>query len=688
MFDHIIKLIEINNFESADTQLQSLVHDNDPKTVARANYLLGYIHTCRENKDKKAILAKRYLLNNLSSEFPRAYAYVLYAKLEEDRNTALNYLKKGVSSFPNDPRIYLELFQQSQDKDRIVEIIQNEEFSDYYLLKAVIEYLIRKNDWEKTERFILRMQNNDIISEPERVYLDTLRAYSLLFRNEPVYTKAKDILNDVIEKDINNDLCYSHYLGIIYALLKMGDIGEATRYFDMLPLNNTIQDLTIGPWCIICVEFDKEYKTIFDDIVKSYAKDAIRREKAKCLYALYLYYPSVVYDLYRYRKVDVTVLKRYIKDKFDKTIATALFNMLCKYKLYTEANDVFLQFLINYKKPDEEFIYYSNIVDNISNDDLQLVVCKICELVNRDDNFDAGTFSKTAFKELVEKLNELKQYSNIVSLANILSLKEILGSECAFECAYSYAKQNNTRAQEIYENLKLIEPENCSVMNNLGVLYEKKSALEEAKRCFENAHNLSPEDDIYRANLDRVRNQLKEIAEKKRVQKRKEISAISKDISLEFFESIGYTNEFINLFHSIEDSDFRDILLRDLKECAVSIATGQDKSATIMCGSIIEALLLNKIAKNGISEYDISELRKGNKAQQYPVMDMGLNEMLFVADKENFICKNNYHLSHYVRDYRNFVHPAKEMRTKQSISHENALIMWSVLKQIIYEVLS
>ena len=66
----------------------------------------------------------------------------------------------------------------------------------------------------------------------------------------------------------------------------------------------------------------------------------------------------------------------------------------------------------------------------------------------------------------------------------------------------------------------------------------------------------------------------------------------------------------------------------------------------------------------------------------------GLYELLFVADKEKLICKSNYHLSHYVRDYRNVVHhPAKEIRIQQNISHENTLIMWSVLKQVVNELL-
>ena len=52
------------------------------------------------------------------------------------------------------------------------------------------------------------------------------------------------------------------------------------------------------------------------------------------------------------------------------------------------------------------------------------------------------------------------------------------------------------------------------------------------------------------------------------------------------------------------------------------------------------------------------------------------------------ILRHTYiHLSHYVRDYRNFIHPAKEIRSTDHISQENILIMWSILKRLINELL-
>lgn len=687
MFDEIIKAIESNEFSHATTALQKLISDDNPKTVSYANYLLGYVYSCRENKERNGSHARRYLLNNLNSEFPYPHAYVLYADLEEDKNVAVNYLKNGLKQYPKDARIYHSLLNLSIDKDSVVNAIQEGGFTDFTLLKDVIEYLIKAGQWAKIERFIFRIQNNENVSDYDNNYLNLLKAYSLMFRGTPDYVKAQSIFKEVIEKDLNNNLSYSPYLGMIFALINVGEAEGATTLFDRIPLNNAIHDLYDGPWCIICVEFDKEYKIIFDSIIKTFSKDAARRNKAKALYALYLYYPSEMYGIYRYKKSDIKALEIILKDEFNKVIAAVLFNMHCYYQQYAEANAIFFEFLLNYKNPDESYIYYDSIVDNASDETILSIVSYIIKKLETTEDLDTRVFSMTAYKAIVVKLYTNQKYLEIASLSDYLSENEILNSECAFECAYSYNESNNERAQKIYECLINKEPKNSSALNNLGVIFEHKNALADALECFTKALAISPDKDLFKSNLLRAQKKIDDNNDKVRAQKQREVKLIVKDVTLDFFEQIGYTDNLKALFSAVADDGLRSVLLRDLQECAISIATGQDKSATIMCGSIIEALLLSKIIESGKTNYDISEFSRSQKARNYPIKDMGLNELLYVADKEKIICKSNYHLSHYARDYRNIVHPAKEIRTQQTVTHENASMMWTILKQIIRELL-
>lgn len=686
MFDEIIKHIENNEFSPAIAKLEKLNSDN-PKTVAITNYLLGYVYSCRANKEKNETRARRYLLDNLNSEFPHPFAYVLYADLEEDKNVAVNYLKNGLRQYPKDTCIYCSLLRFSNDKENVVKAIQEEGFSDFDLLKDVIEYLIKSEQWAKIDQFIIRIQNNEDVSDYTSNYLNLLKGYSLMFGDTPDYDKASTIFREVIEKDLDNDLNYSPYLGMIFALIKTNDVKGATVLFDRIPLNNAICDLYDGPWCIICVEFDKEYKVIFNAIIKTFSKDAFRRKKAKALYALYLYYPSEIYYIYRYKKSEIKVLENILKDEFNKVIATALFNMYCYFRQYVEANIIFLEFILNYENPDDSYIYYDSIVDNASDETINSIISNIIKKLKTSENFETGVFATTAFKSIVARLFKNECYSQITVLSAFLSDEEILESECAFECAYSYNQNNYERAEKIYEYLINKEPQNSSALNNLGVIFEHKNAFENALDYFSKAYTIMPDEEIYKNNLDRVKKKLEEYNNSIRIQKNLEVKRIAKYVTLEFFEQIGYTDSLKALFSAVSDIKMRNVLLRDLQECAISIATGQDKSATIMCGSIIEAIFLFKIKQTGKMDYDISEVSRSKKAKNFPIADMGLNELLYVADKEKLICKSNFHLSHYVRDYRNVVHPAKEIRTQQNITHENALMMWTILKQIINELL-
>ena len=105
-----------------------------------------------------------------------------------------------------------------------------------------------------------------------------------------------------------------------------------------------------------------------------------------------------------------------------------------------------------------------------------------------------------------------------------------------------------------------------------------------------------------------------------------------------------------------------------------------------MCGSIVEALIMQRIREQGILKYNISSISNHKKATNFPVSEMGLNELLFVADAEQILDKNSYHLGHYIRDYRNVVHPAKEIRMKENVSHDNVLTMWSLVKRLVVDL--
>lgn len=623
----------------------------------------------------------------MNSNFPNPYAFVLFVKVEEDKNIVENYLRKGSLLFPDNSDIMRELFLISTDKQNMINKVKNSNFIDFELLRHVIGYLIDVNQWEDIEFFINKVQNNDNISRYDDNFLNLMKGYSYLFRQMPEYKKAINILMNVIDNDIDNNFLYAHFLGIIYAFINICDINEASKYFDKIPLQNKIHDLNSGPWYPILVDFRNEYKKIFLCIFNAFSNDKKRKNKAKGLYALYLYSPSNICDEYRYTKSDIRILEQLFKVNYNKEVAEALFHMHCHYKNYYEANDIFFEFLTHSHDPEIQDVSYIEIFENATDEIFDNIIMNV---MNRKstNSININLYIKTVFDYLIDRLYKAEKYLKIVDLANQLSINQIMTSESAFECAFSYKKcENDEKAQTIYKQIVEQDSTNSAAINNLGVIYDQKGDYIKAFDCFSKAHNISPENVKYSNNMSSVRKKLNENEDKIRKEKQKEIKTITKNINLNYFEDIGYTDELKAQLQKIKDKDLQEILLRDLRECVICISTKQNKAATIMCGSIIEALLLAKILEIEIIKYDISDIKSNKNSINYAVTDMGLNELLYVAEKENLICECNYHLSHYARDFRNVVHPSKEIRSKQTISHQNVLMMWEVLKRLIFELL-
>ena len=374
MLDDIIELIEKEEYNAAETALQEYVYSDDAKIQAGAYYLIGYINTCWNNKHKSDDKARRFLLYNLNSEYPHRNAYALYAKLEEDKNIVEKYLRQGLINFPNHPQLLYALLVNSHDKTSVIEQILESGSYDFALLSKVIEILIAEHQWGKISRFIFRIQSNNTLDDEQTTYLNLLSGFAAAFGERTDYPKSIELFESVEKRDINNHLGYAHYLGLIYSHIKNNSIDKAVEYFDKLPMNNSIFDLYDGPWYFISVEFDDEYKKIFDLLELEFEHDLTRRRKARCLFALYLYNPSETYGNYRYQEDDISKLKDFFDASYNKYVAAALINMYCHFQKFTEANLIFLLTIENGDNVERLDCYYSEIVDNADEEILQTIV--------------------------------------------------------------------------------------------------------------------------------------------------------------------------------------------------------------------------------------------------------------------------------------------------------------------------
>lgn len=138
-------------------------------------------------------------------------------------------------------------------------------------------------------------------------------------------------------------------------------------------------------------------------------------------------------------------------------------------------------------------------------------------------------------------------------------------------------------------------------------------------------------------------------------------------------------------FSFITKADLRSIIERDYAEIPTCLAAGAYKAATVMCGSVMEALLLDALLADEATAKRSQKAPndKGGKA----IKDLGrwsLSSMIEVAVDLQIVAKNTLgFMSHAVREYRNLIHPAVETRKGIVAEKEEASAARAALDLII-----
>jgi hypothetical protein len=132
------------------------------------------------------------------------------------------------------------------------------------------------------------------------------------------------------------------------------------------------------------------------------------------------------------------------------------------------------------------------------------------------------------------------------------------------------------------------------------------------------------------------------------------------------------------VFHFVNDSNLKSIIERDFSEIQRAYISKCLKSLIILSGGTIEAILTDLLLQNPVQAFSSSAA-----PNQKDITRWNLSDLINVCVDLDLISHGVEKLSHPIREYRNLVHPGRELREKLIFVAEEARIALEVLN-IVY----
>lgn len=130
-----------------------------------------------------------------------------------------------------------------------------------------------------------------------------------------------------------------------------------------------------------------------------------------------------------------------------------------------------------------------------------------------------------------------------------------------------------------------------------------------------------------------------------------------------------------------------DILDARIIEIKNSIKSKSPLSCVILCGSVLEGILLG-IASSKMREYNQCSISPKNKETQKVLAfnDWTLSNFIDVSHNLGLLGLDVKKYSHSLRDFRNYIHPYQQMTSRFNPDIDTAKISWQVLKAAITDL--
>ena len=144
-------------------------------------------------------------------------------------------------------------------------------------------------------------------------------------------------------------------------------------------------------------------------------------------------------------------------------------------------------------------------------------------------------------------------------------------------------------------------------------------------------------------------------------------------------------NDSVPSFSAIPDPVMRQVLQRRWHECVTCLEALAPLAATVMMGGLLESLFLARINRepNKQAIFTAKAAPKDLKTQQtLSLKEWTLKDYIAVAHELGWIPQAVHDVSQILRDYRNYIHPQKELTHQLSLTVQDAQMFWDISKAI------
>jgi hypothetical protein len=140
----------------------------------------------------------------------------------------------------------------------------------------------------------------------------------------------------------------------------------------------------------------------------------------------------------------------------------------------------------------------------------------------------------------------------------------------------------------------------------------------------------------------------------------------------------------------VPDPAMQSILQRRWSECSKCIAAGAPLAAIVMMGGLLEALLLARVHKEpnkSLVFKATSAPKDRSTGKSLQLQEWTLRHYIDVAHELGWISTSAKDIGEVVRDYRNYIHPQKELSHGVELRDGDSELFWEVAKSITRQLL-